>query len=185
MPFDIIPFLVAHFDHVNRIHNLPNNRGYVINADDVLDIFGLPLNLTNQIKIKAPTHENGYDAWVKTLGFPNPDAMRAKHLPHLFTRFPDGGDEFKKLFVLYDVSILLAPFPDFKIRKIVYSAISNPAMINTFDWCSFTLESLCDTVRRVKGDNRINFVNRCVLVLLVCYYYRFPFQGDRILGLCP
>ena len=141
------------------------------------------LNPTNQIKIKAPTHENGYDVWVKTLRFPNPDAMRAKHLPHLFTRFPDGGDDF--LFVLYAVSILLAPLPDFKIKKTLYSAISNAAMISSFDWCSFTLESLCDTVRRVKGDNRINFVNRCVLVLLVCYYYRFPFQGDRILGLCP
>lgn len=85
-------------------------------------------------------------------------------------RFPDGGDDFKKLIELYFVSILLAPLPDYKIRKTVYSAISNPAMINSFDWCSFTLESLCDTVRRVNGHNRISFVNGCVLVLL-------PFHG--------
>ena len=103
--------------------------------------------------------------------------MRAKHLPYLFTRFPDGGDEFKKLFVLYVVSILLAPLSDFKIRKTVYSAISNLVLINSFDWCSFTLESLGDIVRRVNGGKRINFVNGCVLVLLVCYCYRFPFQG--------
>ena len=102
--------------------------------------------------------------------------MRAKHLPHLFMRYPDGGDEFKKLFVLYAVYILLAPLPDFKIRKTLYSAIFNPALIYSFDWCSFTLDSLCDTVRRVNGDNRINFVNGCVLVLLVCYCYRFSFQ---------
>ena len=69
MPSSIIPFLVAHFDRVNRIQNIPNNRGYVINPNDAFDIFGLPLYPTNHIKIKAPTHENSYDAWVKTLGF--------------------------------------------------------------------------------------------------------------------
>lgn len=111
--------------------------------------------------------------------------MRAKHLPHLFTRFPDGGEEFNKLFVLYVVSILLAPLPDFKIRKTVYFAISNPALISSFDWCSFTLDSLCDTVRRVNGDNHINFVNGCVLVLLVCYCYRFPFQERPYLKSLP
>ena len=143
----------------------------------MFDIFGFPLNLTNQIKIKARTNENVYDERVKTLGFSNTDAMRAKHLPQLFLRFPKGGDGFKKLFVLYTVSILLASLPDFKIRKTVYSAIANPTSINSFDWCSFTVEILCDTVRRVNGDNRINFVNGCVLVLLVCYCYRFPFRG--------
>ena len=29
----------------------------------------------------------------------------------------------------------------------------------------------------VNGDNHINFVNGCVLVLVVCYCYRFPLQG--------
>ena len=43
MRSDIIPFLVAHFYHVNRIQNIPNNRRYIINADDVFDIFGLPI----------------------------------------------------------------------------------------------------------------------------------------------
>ena len=77
---------------------------------------------------------------------------------------------------MYAVSILLASLPNFKIRKTVYSAISNLALINSFDWCSFTLDSLCDTVHRVNGDNRINFVNGCVLILLVCYCYIFSFQ---------
>ena len=72
----------------------------MINADDVFNIFGLPLNPTNQIKIKARTNENGYNEWVKTIGFPNPNAVRVKHIPHLFSRFPNGGDDFKKLFVL-------------------------------------------------------------------------------------
>ena len=143
----------------------------------MFDVFGLLLNPTNQIKIKARTNENDYDEWVKTSGFSNPDAMKAKHLPQLFLRFPNGGGDFKKLFVLYDVSILLAPLPDFKIRKTVYSAIVNPATINSFYWCSFIVESLCDTVRRVNGDHHINLLNGCVLVLLVCYCYRFSFQG--------
>ena len=72
---------------------------------------------------------------------------------------------------------MLAPFPDFKIRKTFYSAVANPSRINFYDWCSFTIDSLCDTVHRVNGDNCINFVNGCVLLLLVCYCYRCSFQG--------
>ena len=53
MPSGIIPFLVTHFDHVNWIQNIPNNRGCVINADDVFDIFYNPFSSFHRNK-KVP-----------------------------------------------------------------------------------------------------------------------------------
>ena len=135
MPSGIIPFLIAHFAYVNKIQKIPNNRGYIINADDVFDIFGLLLNPTNQIKIKKKTtrtNENRYDEWVKIPGFSNPNTLKAKDILHLLLSFPNGGGDFKKLFVLYVVSILLVPLPDFKIRKTFYSTIANFSRINSF-----------------------------------------------------
>ena len=92
MPSGIIPFLIVHFDHLNRVQNMPNKRGYII---------------------------NDYDDYVKTLGFSNPNSMKAKHIIELFLKYPNGGDDFQKLYVLNAISILLALLPNFRIRKAV------------------------------------------------------------------
>ncbi|CAO2837969.1 unnamed protein product [Amaranthus hypochondriacus] len=176
-PSGIIPYLVAHFDSVNRVQHIPNKPGYIITADDVYDILGLPLNPGKQIMCKTKKCENTFDDWLNKLGFQNVEAVKAKNLLALFSRYPEGGDDFKKIFVLYSLCLILAPLPDFRLRRSIYPAIADAATIQSFDWCSFVLDTLCESIRRVNSDNSVKYVNGCVLILLFCYCYRFPYQG--------
>ena len=118
-PPGIIPFLVAHFDAVNRIQRLPNQPNYNITPDDAFDIFGLPLNPNKQLITRSKRSENEVDVWLGKLGFNKPELVTSKEILCLFSKFLEGGDDFKKLFVFYSLSILLAPLPDFKLKKSV------------------------------------------------------------------
>ena len=57
----------------------------------------------------------------------------------LFSRFPDGGDDFKMIFVLYALSVVLATLPDFRLRRSIYPSIANASAIQSLDLCSFVL----------------------------------------------
>ena len=52
-------------------------------------------------------------------------------------------------------------------------------VILTLDWCSFVLDLLFDSVDKVQKGGET--VNGCVLILLVAFCYRYPFQGRH----CP
>ena len=105
----IIPFLAAHFHTVNRIQRLPNQPSYNITPDDVFDIFGFPLNPNKQLINRSKRSENEVDIWLGKLGFNKPDSVTSKEILCLFSKFPEGGVDFKKLF------FLLCRFP---IKKI-------------------------------------------------------------------
>ena len=168
----IIPFLVAHFDVVSRIQCLPNQPSYIIMADDVYGIFGLSLNPSKRLITRSKRADNDVDTWLGKIEFPKLETVKAKEVLAMFNSFLEGGDDFKKLFVLYSLAILLAPLPDFKLKKSIYPCTVDASAINKFDWCSYILDNLCEAIER-----STKFVNGCVLILFVCHCYRYPHQG--------
>ena len=96
-PAGAIPFLVAHFDAVSRIQCLPNQPSYIFTVDDVYNIFGLPLNPIKRLITRSKRADNDVDK----VSFPKPESVKAKEILAMFNSFPEGGDDFKKLFVLY------------------------------------------------------------------------------------
>lgn len=72
----------------------------------------------------------------------------AKDILAMLDCYLEGGDDFKKLFVMYSLAILLAPLPDFKLKKYVYPCIVDASKINKYDWCSYVLDNLCDVIER-------------------------------------
>ena len=144
---------------MKRIQCLPNQPNYNITSNDVFDIFGLPLNPNKQLITRSKRSEDKVDVWLGKLGFTKPDSVTLKEILCLFSKFPEGGDDFKKLFVFYSLSILLAPLLDFKLKKSIYPCIDDASVIKTFDWCTYVLDNLCVAVERSS-----KFVNDCVLI---------------------
>ena len=118
--------------------------------------------------------------WRKILGAGDDDELKTHMVLDRFKDFPDGGEVFKQLFVLYAGSKILAPLPKHKIRYNLLPVVVDLSSIPTFDWCHYTLSILASSIARIlKPGSTHSTVNGCVIVLLVAYYYRLVFKGQR------
>ena len=86
-------------------------------ADDVYEIFGLSLNPSKWLITRSKRVDNDVDTWLGKVDFSKPETVKAKEVLAMFNRFPEGEDDFKKQFVLNSLTILLAPLPNFKLKK--------------------------------------------------------------------
>ena len=88
--------------------------------------------------------------------------------------------------MLYAGLTILAPLPEHKIRYNLLPVVEVVNYIPTFDWCHYTLSILASSIAHIlKPGSRNSSVNGCVFVLLVAYYYRLVFKGQRFLKTLP
>ena len=80
--------------------------------------------------------------WRKILGVGDDDELKTHMVLHMFKDYPDGGEVFKQLFVLYAGSTILAPLPEHKIRYNLLPVVEDVNSIPAFDWCHYTLSIL-------------------------------------------
>ena len=108
------------------------------------------------------------------------DELKTHMVLDRFKDYPDGGEVFKQLFVLYVGSTILAPLPEHKIIYNLLPVLEDVNSITPFDWCHYTLSILSSSIARIlKPGSTHSTVNGCVLVLLVAYCYRLVFKGQK------
>ena len=73
------------------------------------------------------------------MGAGDDDELKTHMILDRFKDYPDGGEVFKKLFVLYAGSTILAPLSEHKIRYNLLPVVEDVSYIPTFDWCHYTL----------------------------------------------
>ena len=140
-PPGILAYLISNFypnGWVQRITNGRTEREYYITVADVNDIFGLPINPRKLIRMSF----NNKDLVMKRrkfLGVGDDDELKTHMILDRFKDYPDGGEVFKKLFVLFAGSTILAPLSEHKIRYNLLPVVEDVSYIPTFDWCHYTL----------------------------------------------
>ncbi|KAH7845665.1 hypothetical protein Vadar_004558 [Vaccinium darrowii] len=96
-------------------------------------------------------------------------------------------DEFKVVFVLYMMGIVLCPTSEFGVNKRFLHALKDTSIISKLDWSQFVLEFLTDGIKRYKEKGR-NAIRDCLLFLMlkvivevgVCKRERAVNQGKEI-----
>ena len=69
-----------------------------------------------------------------------------------FAKHPEGGDDFKKMFVLYAVLVTNAPLLDFRFMGSIYFVIADATAIHNNDWCSIFLDKLSEAVNSANAE---------------------------------
>ncbi|KAK9715502.1 hypothetical protein RND81_06G169000 [Saponaria officinalis] len=155
-----------------------------IPQDDVHDIFQLP-RVGEKVEL-IPTGNSNKTCdsdllktkWRKKFGLENKvEPLQLNLLHSRLMSCEDAGDEFKKIFVLYTMSVFLAPTSnytqDFKLLK----TVEDVSHIRNCDWCLYVFEQLVESVRVFKtGGGRKSFVSGCILVLMMSYLHRIDFK---------
>uniref|UniRef100_A0A803MBQ5 Uncharacterized protein n=1 Tax=Chenopodium quinoa TaxID=63459 RepID=A0A803MBQ5_CHEQI len=91
----------------------------------------------------------------------------------------DGGEEFKRCFVLQALSSFLAPTTNRTVSLKLLKAVEKVDEIKTFDWCSYVLKKLKKAVQKYKDDETAQNVSGCLLALQIMYFHRLNFQGNK------
>lgn len=114
--------VLDHFDTCANVLLVNNSCKYTATPFDVWDIFGLLKNFGNLIFETSKLKKNNPDSflmekWKINLGFKN-----KKEIPYqalfsaMVSDLSEGGDDFKRIFVMYAMITFLAPIP----HKFIY-----------------------------------------------------------------
>ncbi|XP_074265467.1 uncharacterized protein LOC141587903 [Silene latifolia] len=99
------------------------------------------------------------------------DAVRQEMLG-----LPDGGADFKKLFVVFAMGTFLAPTVHNRIDFRLVKAVENVDAISRLDWCSFVLLRLNAALDSWRTQNTKN-VGGCLMFLQLMYFHRLTWWG--------
>ncbi|KAL8516621.1 hypothetical protein ACS0TY_015039 [Phlomoides rotata] len=127
-------------------------RGFAVTPDDVFDVFMLPRNPGVQVlsyaksKVdQSPILDRFKSDYVIFSGVSFSCLENA-----LKDKFPNGGDDFIRIFVLYALLSFLDPNPNRLVITKYLKSLVVIQEISKFDWCSFILDKLCESIKRYK-----------------------------------
>ena len=187
LPSGIIPYLVSNFVHdvcVQKIVVDSEKRdSYQVSSMDVRDVFLLPRCVGNLIspsldkKMKADFKKKFPCVGGKKSDYAFEGTYAAWLVYHM-ERMVDGGDDFKRLFVLYACACILSPNANHTVDHGLLPFLQDVDKIKDLDWCGYVLDRLGTGVDNFlnpkKGKKGIS-CSGCVLVLLIYYLHRYVY----------
>ncbi|KAL8555917.1 hypothetical protein ACS0TY_003652 [Phlomoides rotata] len=153
-------------------------RGFAVTPDDVFDVFMLPRNPGVQVLSNAESKTNQPPILdrFKSDYVIFPGVLFSCLENALKDKFPNGGDDFIRIFILYAFLSFLDPSPNQLVITKYLKSLEVIQEISKFDWCSFILDKLCESIKRYKtGISKV--VGGCVLLLQILYFHRLKWQG--------
>ncbi|KAH9605300.1 hypothetical protein KSS87_009939, partial [Heliosperma pusillum] len=184
LPHGILPWILKAFDYTCNMFKLKKTE-FIITKDDVHDIFLLPrggnqvvlAQTGNTVSVTDSRLKKEWRLWFDLQN--NSDPITVKRVFETLRGSNDSGDEFKKLFVLFCVSVFLAPTSNKTIDLKLVRAVANVENIRAYDWCDYIFREMVNSVKVFKQGGK-SIVSGCILVVMLAYFHRFNFKGDVI-----
>jgi hypothetical protein len=156
IPLDLVPLFVENFNPESYLFKAGEIK-FFLSKHDVYDVFCLPRGNVEVplVATRAASSQSTQDTlneWRSKFEADRKGKIGV-HLLHerILSECEVGGDEFKRLFVLYAMSVFLAPTSnntmDFQLVKFV----EDVSRIPDYDWCGFVFKQFINAVRSCKG----------------------------------
>uniref|UniRef100_A0A803N393 Ubiquitin-like protease family profile domain-containing protein n=1 Tax=Chenopodium quinoa TaxID=63459 RepID=A0A803N393_CHEQI len=151
----MLPWLVENFNAGSCMFTIATGKEFVVTRNDICD------------------------AWRSDYGLSGKQPLHLSKLESRMVDLVDGGEEFKRCFVLQAMSSFLAPTTNRTVSLKLLKVVEKVDEIKTFDWCSYVLKKLKKAVRKYKDDENAQNVSGCLLALQIMYFHRLNFQGEK------
>ncbi|XP_056696327.1 uncharacterized protein [Spinacia oleracea] len=89
----------------------------------------------------------------------------------------DGGEMFKRIFVMFAFFVFLAPIANRTVDLDLVKVLEDVDEIKNLDWSEYVHERLCRAIRKYKTSGCLGNVGGCVWVLQFVYFHRLQFRG--------
>ncbi|KAK9723965.1 hypothetical protein RND81_05G037600 [Saponaria officinalis] len=185
IPKGIMKLILSAFNYNSNMFDA-RKMEFLVTKDDVHDIFllprvGDPVELAQMGNTNDVTDNKLKNEWRRKFGLQNnSDPIMVKLVHEKLMKCNEAGEEFKRMFVMYSMSIFLAPTSNRTLDLKLVKAVQNVTRIRNFDWCSYVFNELVNSIRLCKQGGK-TFVCGCILVLMLSYFHRFDFKG-RVLS---
>ncbi|XP_057250706.1 uncharacterized protein LOC130591408 [Beta vulgaris subsp. vulgaris] len=103
----MMPWLVERFNGASLMFNIGVNKEFVVTRYDVYDVFCLPMNVGNDVpeiaivRVGENIDSQLKDVWKQQFNVHGYDGIPLGKIEARIRELIDGGDEFKKLFVMH------------------------------------------------------------------------------------
>ncbi|XP_056696861.1 uncharacterized protein [Spinacia oleracea] len=171
LPWDLCRWLVKFFDHFHSSLLLDTGK-MKITLDDVYVSLGLPRGAKKVIEAKARDPSVEYTKivsdWFHNLGVNN--TVKVGDIVKNIKVLVDGGEIFKRSFVVLVVSTLLNGNKNAKANYKILKSLGDVNDVKDMNWCQYTLEALCDCSREWHAENGDGLFKGPPIVLLeICH----------------
>uniref|UniRef100_A0A803N3M6 Ubiquitin-like protease family profile domain-containing protein n=1 Tax=Chenopodium quinoa TaxID=63459 RepID=A0A803N3M6_CHEQI len=181
----MLPWLCHHFNESSCMFKIDMMKEFSVSSYDVEDIFLLPHVTENKVSFQLRKQPLSnlliQKEWKKKLGIPEDDEIIVNNLETKLKTLKEGGEDFKRFFVMYVCSTFLAPVANRVIDYKIINYADNVKEIHNLDWCGYVMVNLCKSVRSFKNnknkDSRSG-ISGCVLILQLVYFHHLAFRGQ-------
>ncbi|KAK9740060.1 hypothetical protein RND81_03G008100 [Saponaria officinalis] len=191
LPKEIIPWFLDAFDEKSYLFKVSGSR-FVLSKEDVYDCFCLPtgpkdLDLVGTSRSKLSQEEESKtlkDRWrqrynITRVGKSIPLGKLCDDLKVC----REASDDFKRLFVLYSMSVFLAPTSNSQVDLKLLKAVEDVDSISQFDWCKYVFECLIKAIGGAKKDRKM--LCGCIYILMIAYFHRYAYKGKEMASDLP
>ncbi|KAL8504793.1 hypothetical protein ACS0TY_016109 [Phlomoides rotata] len=177
VPVGVVRMLVWNFNGVSRMMNIGNRHSFLVTKYDICDVFLLPRQDGNDVVgMKRNESLEIMAAWKEKYGIDRVCSLcKLKNV--MEEKLADGGDDFKRFFVLYCLSSFLTPTVNGMVDFNAVKSLLDVDKIVEVDWCSYVLNQLCRAVTKYNNSLEMKNVKGCTLVLLILYFHRLVWRG--------
>ncbi|KAH9613535.1 hypothetical protein KSS87_009650 [Heliosperma pusillum] len=174
-------WLMECYDDVSQMFMFSEKTNFVITKHDVYDVFMLPctemeVRMTSSKKKENPD-EGLVEAWRARYNVGPKKDISLDRLRREMLDLVDGGNMFKRLFVLFSMGSFFAPMVHNRVDLRLVRAVEDVEDIVRQDWCSYVLHRLSKAVESYRKFDTTN-VGGCLLFLQLVYLHRLSWKGN-------
>ena len=189
-------WLVECFNSTSCVFSVTPFKEFRVTSFDVYDILCLPLNTSkNVVEISRGKNEGNPNfhfkmGWRQYFGVTNPNGQISLKVVHSkLLELVDGGDTFKKLFVMYAFSSFLAPTASGILDLRLAMAVDNVSEIKSLNWSKYVLERLRAATKlykeqKCRTEKTDNF-GGCIVLLQLMYFHHINAYDTTIPDTLP
>uniref|UniRef100_A0A803LVN5 Uncharacterized protein n=1 Tax=Chenopodium quinoa TaxID=63459 RepID=A0A803LVN5_CHEQI len=172
------PRLVDHFDPISWMFSISPGKEFVISPYDVYDVFQLPFKGMDVVESTRGTDVQLKQEWRSMFDVSGSAGIPLHKLEARIVLLKDGGELFKKLFVMVVFASFLTPIANRTADLSIVKALVNVDEIKKFNWCKYVHERLCRAILKYKKTKSRDSVGGCLLFLEVVYFQRLKFRNE-------
>jgi hypothetical protein len=171
-------YFIKQYDISTSVFIVNQTCKYSITEYDVCDIFCLPLSENAVIKQSNDISEYDlFEEWKQNLDCIGEENISADVLHHkIVNELSDGGDDFKRYFVMYSMITYLTPNSHKTVDLSLLKPLVKVDEIKNLNWCGLVFERFKSGLERCQTKDLKN-IPSCMAILEICFYHRVSSLG--------
>ncbi|KAK9714631.1 hypothetical protein RND81_06G108000 [Saponaria officinalis] len=182
-----VPLFFQAFNDGSYVFRASELKEFMVTKHDVHDCFLLPLGPKDIVQVPTGRFKHSTDdefkklkdRWRSEYGVTDPrnHISLGKTLSDMEAD-KEGGDQFRRLFVLFSMSSFLRPTSNNGVDMKLLKAVEDVTVINQYDWCSYVLDGMVSA--GLESKKSPTFLLGCIPFLMITYFQRFDFRGATL-----